>query len=76
MKTLSLLAVALLVAAPMHALAAEDPAEVDAVVAAVKAANSGSSAPACAQLMSPAASVKKPSRERLSKAESVAMGGA
>jgi hypothetical protein len=40
MKTLSLLAVALLVAAPMHALAAEDPAEVDAVVAAVKAANS------------------------------------
>lgn len=40
MKTFSLFAVALLVAVPLHAVAAEDPTEIDAVVAAVKAANS------------------------------------
>lgn len=40
MKILSLLAIAMFVAAPLHVSAAEDPAEVDAVVAAVKAANS------------------------------------
>ena len=40
MKIASLLAGALFVAVPVHAVAAEDPAEVDAVVAAVKAANS------------------------------------
>ncbi len=40
MKLSNLLAAAVIVAMPCYAVAAEDPAEVDAVVAAVKAANS------------------------------------